>query len=323
MATRREWLQGMTVGAGLLALPAGVLRAAAQENMTTAQGAADVITRAIPKTGERLPILGLGSSATFAKASGTDDLGALREVMSILVAQGGRVVDTAPAYGAAEETAGGIAQKLGVVEQLFWATKVNVAIGGKADPARARQQIEDSFRRIGRPVIDLIQVHNTGDMATQLPILRELKEQGRVRYIGVTATFRNHYEALFEAMRNEPIDFIGTNYAIDDREAEEGFLPLAEERGIAVLIYAPFGRTRLWQRVTDQALPEWAADFGATSWAQFFLKFVASHPAVTAITPATSRPDNMRDNMAAIRGPLPDERQRRRMIAFVETLPGG
>lgn len=318
MRTRRDCLRGMVAGAGLLALPGGRLHAAIGSGTATG---GEVITRAIPKSGERLPIIGLGSSASFARAAGGGDAGALREVLSILVAQGGTVVDTAPAYGAAEATAGSLAQELGIADRLFWATKLNVAIGGKADPAKARQQLEDSFKRIGRPVIDLIQVHNTGDIATQLPILRGLREAGRVRYIGVTATFANHYEALSRAMREEPIDFIGTNYAIDDRGAEERFLPLAQERGIAVLVYAPFGRMRLWKRVAGRPLPAWAAEFGAASWAQFFLKFVASHPAVTAITPATSRPDNMRDNMAALRGPLPDAGQRRRMAEFIEGLP--
>ncbi|MBW7931813.1 MAG: aldo/keto reductase [Gammaproteobacteria bacterium] len=308
----------MATAAGLLALPGGWLRAATAGAAAIDDG---LISRAIPQTGERLPVMGLGSSATFARAASAEDVGALREVLSILVAQGGRVVDTAPAYGAAEETAGRIAQQLGIAQQLFWATKLNVAVGGKANPAKARQQLEASFSRIGRPVIDLVQVHNTGDIATQLPILRELKEAGRVRYIGVTATFPDHYGALLEAMRKEPLDFIGTDYAVDNRAAEQRFLPLAQERGIAVMVYAPFGRTRLWKRVAGRELPAWAADFGATSWAQFFLKFVASHPAVTVITPATSRPDNMRDNMMAIRGALPDAKQRRRMIDLIEALP--
>lgn len=318
MKTRRRYLQGMAAAAGLLALPGGWLRAATGGGTAIDDG---LISRAIPKTGERLPVMGLGSSATFARAASAEDVGALREVLSILVAQGGTVVDTAPAYGAAEQTAGRIAQELGIAQQLFWATKLNVAVGGKADPAKARQQVEASFSRIGRPVIDLVQVHNTGDIATQLPILRELKEAGRVRYIGVTATFPDHYGALLEAMRKEPIDFIGTNYAIDDRHAEQTILPLARERGIAVLVYAPFGRTRLWRRVAGREVPEWAREFDARTWAQFFLKYVASHPAVTAITPATSRPTNMADNIGGGIGRLPDEAARRRMIELVEALP--
>lgn len=160
-----------------------------------------------------------------------------------------------------------------------------------------------------------------GDVRTQLPILREYKEQKRVRYIGVTTTFERQYDDLLKTMREQPIDFIGTDYAIDERHAEKAILPLAQEKGIGVLVYAPFGRTRLWARVKGRPLPDWARELGANSWAQFFLKFVASHPAVTAITPATSRPANMADNMGAATGRLPDAAMRKRMIDFVESLP--
>ncbi|MCZ7561417.1 MAG: aldo/keto reductase [Burkholderiaceae bacterium] len=317
MTTRREWLRRIGTEAGMLALASGAARGAGS-------GApAGLITRAIPKTGERLPIVGLGSSATFSQVARTDHVAALREVLGRMVDLGGTVFDTAPAYGASEEVAGRIAQELGIAQRLFWATKLNVASwgGGAADPAAARRQIETSFRRIGKPAIDLIQVHNLGDLRTQLPILRALKEQGRVRYIGVTTTFEGQYDELLRTMRSEPIDFIGTNYAIDDRDAERTILPLARDRGIAVLVYAPFGRTRLWRRVAGRSVPDWAREFGAASWAQFFLKFVASHPAVTAITPATSRPENMSDNMGAAVGALPDDAMRKRMITLVETLP--
>ncbi len=281
------------------------------------------ITRAIPSTGERLPIVGLGSSATFAQVARSDDVAALRAVLEQMVKLGGTVFDTAPAYGASEEVAGRIAQELGIEKKLFWATKLNVAGwgGGSADPAAARRQLEASFRRIGKPAIDLVQVHNMGDLRTQLPLLREYKEKGRVRYIGVTTTIGRQYDDLVELMRSEPLDFIGTDYAIDERHAEEAILPVARDKGIAVLVYAPFGRTRLWQRVKGRQVPEWARDFDASSWAQFFLKFVASHPAVTSITPATSRPANMADNMGAALGRLPDAAMRKRMIELVEGLP--
>jgi diketogulonate reductase-like aldo/keto reductase len=160
-----------------------------------------------------------------------------------------------------------------------------------------------------------------GDLRTQLPILREYKEKRRVRYIGVTTTVERQYDDLVQLMRSEPLDFIGTDYAIDERHAEETILPLARDKGIAVLVYAPFGRTRLWARVKGRQVPEWAREFDANSWAQFFLKYVASHPAVTAITPATSRPANMADNMGAAVGRLPDAGMRKRMIQLVEELP--
>ena len=282
-----------------------------------------LITRAIPKSGERLPVIGLGSSATFSRVARSEDVSALRAVLAKLVEMGGTVFDTAPAYGASEEVAGRIAQELGIAQKLFWATKLNVAGwgGGAADPGEAREQLETSFRRIGKSPIDLVQVHNLGDLRTQLPILREYKEKGRVRYLGVTTTIERQYDDLVRLMKSEPLDFIGTDYAIDERGAEQTILPLARDKGIAVLVYAPFGRTRLWQRVKGRQVPGWAREFGAESWAQFFLKFVASHPAVTAITPATSRPANMADNMGAATGELPDAAMRKRMIELVEGLP--
>ena len=314
MMTRRECLKRMAGAGAMLAFnPRSALAQA---------GRAGLITRAIPGTGERLPIVGLGSSATFAQVARSEDATALRAVLGRMVELGGTVFDTAPAYGASEEVAGRIARELGIAKRLFWATKLNVARGvDTADPAAARRQVEASFRRIGRPVIDLIQVHNMRDVRTQLPILREYKEKGRVRYIGVTTTFEGDYESLVQTMRKEPLDFIGTDYAIDDRHAEQTILPLARDKGIAVLVYAPFGRTRLWARVKGRQVPEWAREFDAGSWAQFFLKYVASHPAVTAITPATSRPENMADNMGGAMGRLPDQATRKRMIELVEALP--
>ncbi len=313
MTTRREWLQRMAGAGGMLALdPRAVLAQA---------GKAKLITRAIPSTGERLPIVGLGSSATFAQVARSEDVTALRAVLGRMAELGGTVFDTAPAYGASEEVAGRIAQELGIAKRLFWATKLNVARGAAADAAAARSQLETSFRRIGKPAIDLIQVHNMGDLRTQLPLLREYKDKGRVRYIGVTTTFEGQYAELVQTMRNEPIDFIGTDYAIDERHAEETILPLARDRGIAVLVYAPFGRARLWRRVAGRKVPDWAGEFDASSWAQFFLKYVASHPAVTAITPATSRPANMADNMGGATGRLPDAAMKKRMIELVEALP--
>lgn len=315
MVTRREWL-GMALGAGAsLALDRRPLRAFELPQQ------AQLITRAIPRTNERLPVVGLGSSATFAAAARSEDVTAIREVLSTLVEMGGRVFDTAPAYGASEEVTGRIAQELGVQDRLFWATKLNVAREGPADPAAARAQVERSFQRAGRRVIDLIQVHNMGDPAIQLPILREYKEQGRIRYYGITTTFANQYAGLINTMRTQELDFIGTNYAVDDRGAEETILPLARDKGIAVLAYAPFGRTRLWNRVAGRAVPEWAREFDATTWAQFFLKWVVSNPDITAATPATSRATNMADNMRGAMGRLPDEAMRRRMAEYIDALP--
>lgn len=291
--------------------------------LLSAAAAGEMIKRRIPSTGEEVPMMGLGSSATFSRLAGSGDIDALREVLRTLTENGGTVFDTAPSYGDSEEVAGELVNDLGVEESVFWATKVNVAPrgGDSADPEAARAQIETSFRRIGTPTIDLIQVHNLADIPTQLAILRELKEEGRVRYIGTTSTNADSYDYLAEVMRKEPLDFIGVDYAVDNRESAKTILPLAQERGIAVLVYLPFGRTRLWNRVDGRQLPEWAAEFDASSWAQFFLKFVAAHPAVTAITPATSKPHHMLDNIGGAVGRLPDKATQQRMIEYVDSLP--
>jgi aryl-alcohol dehydrogenase-like predicted oxidoreductase len=314
MVTRREWLRITAAAGAAMSLDPRILRGLAPQ---------EVMTRAIPSTGERLPVIGLGSSATFSRVARGEDVSALREVLGALVEHGGTVFDTAPGYGASEEVAGRIAGESGITDDIFWATKVNVAGrgGGEADPDAARQQIERSFSRLGTEVIDLIQVHNLGDPPTQLGILQEYKEQGRVRYIGITSTSEQRYPDLAEVMRTYPIDFIGVDYAVDNRASAEEILPLAQERDIGVLIYAPFGRTRLWTRVSGREVPEWAAEFDAHSWAQFFLKFVVAHPAVTAATPATSNPGHMVDNLGGGVGRLPTEEHLRRMAELVDALP--
>jgi aryl-alcohol dehydrogenase-like predicted oxidoreductase len=312
MITRREWL-GLSLGAGAaLALDPRLLWAAQQQ----------LITRAVPSTGERLPIVGLGSSATFAQVARSEDASALRGVLRTLSERGGTVFDTAPGYGASEEVAGRIAREENLTDRIFWATKVNVARPGEsADPAAARRQLQTSLERIGKRPLDLIQVHNLGDVPTQLGLLKEMKQNGQIRYIGLTTTSPQQYDELQRIMRAEPIDFIGIDYAVDNRDVEEHILPLAQDRGIGVLVYMPFGRTRLWNRIGDRPLPDWAQEFDAHSWAQFMIKYVASHPAVTVVTPATSQPRNMADNMGAGVGRLPDEAMRRRMAQYVDALP--
>jgi len=314
MLTRREYLMYSALAGAACTLPVGLVQALE---------AGDIIKRAIPKTGEELPIVGLGSSATFRTVAQSDDVTALQGVLQTLVENGGTVFDTAPGYGASEEVAGQIVQDLGLQEKMFWATKVNVAPrgGGSADPAAARAQIDRSFEYIGKDPIDLIQVHNLGDVPTQLPILRDFKRQGRVRYVGVTTTFDQQYDDLLRIMRNESLDFIGIDYAVDNRDVEETILPLAAERKIAVMVYVPFGRTRLWQRIEGQELPPWAAEFDAETWAQFFIKYVLSHPAVTVVTPATSKANHMLDNIGGGIGRLPNDTMRRRMAEFVDALP--
>jgi aryl-alcohol dehydrogenase-like predicted oxidoreductase len=304
----------------------GVVGASVLGRGVELSAAGPLITRAIPKTGELLPMIGLGSSATFASVARSADADALRDVLKTLVDHGGRVFDTAPGYGASEQVAGDIANALGIRDKIFWATKVNAAgraglTGAKADPATARAQIEDSFARFKVQKVDLLQVHDVADVATHLPIVKELKAAGRVRYIGITSTRENQYAELIGYMKNEPLDFVGVDYAVDNREVEKEIFPLAQEKKIGILVYVPFGRTRLFARVKGQALPPWAAEFDASTWAQFFLKFVISHPAVTVVTPATSNPKNMLDNIGGGIGRLPTAEHRKRMIALIEALP--
>ena len=310
--TRRDWL-ALTMGAGATL--------AFDPQRLWAQG--KLLTRAIPSSGEQIPVIGLGSSATFAQVARSEDIDGLREVFKVMADRGATVFDTAPGYGASEEVSGRIVQELKIADQLFWATKLNAAGrgGGGADPAAARAQVETSFKRVGKAKIDAIQVHNMGDVGVQIPIVREFKQQGRVRYIGLTTTFENQYADLVATMRKETLDFIGVDYAIDNRHAEATILPLAQERKMGVFAYAPFGRTRLFKRVGDRPLPDWATEFDAQTWGQFFLKFVISHPAITVVTPATSQAKNMLDNIGGGIGRLPDEAMRKRMVAFVEALP--
>jgi aryl-alcohol dehydrogenase-like predicted oxidoreductase len=249
----------------------------------------------------------------------------LRAVFQAMVDKGARVFDTAPSYGASEQVAAKLVNEMGIASKLFWATKVNVAGrgGSAADPAAARAQIETSLARFAQPKIDLLQVHNMGDPPTQLAVAREFQKAGKVRYIGITTTSDNQYPQIVEVMKNEPLDFIGIDYAVDNRGVEETILPLALEKKIAVLAYAPFGRTSLFRRVGDRPVPEFAKEFDATTWAQVFLKFILSHPAITAVTPATSQAKNMLDNIGGGVGRLPTAAHRKALIEMIDAMPPG
>ncbi len=314
MLTRRDYLKKSALLAATCALPGGVV---------LAQDRGDLITRAIPKTAEQLPVVGLGSSATFRQVAQSEDISALAEVMQTLLDNGGTVFDTAPSYGASEEVSGQIARDAGTTDDIFWATKLNVAPrgGGKADETAARAQLANSFRYIGKDPIDLIQVHNLGDLPTQMPLLQELKQDGKVRYIGTTVTRTSRYPELVQAMRDYPLDFIGVDYAVDNRAAAESVLPAAKEMGVATLIYVPFGRSRLFSRTRGVDIPGWAQELGVDTWGKFFLKYVISHDAVTCVTPATSKPKNMLDNIGAAYGDLPDAATRKKMEEFIDALP--
>jgi len=314
MVTRREFLE-LAAGAGAaLALPLD----AAQRVVGSPQDGT-LLQRAIPSTGEMLPVIGLG------RGSRPADPAALKAVVKTLVDHGGRIVDTTASGPAAEDSVGAAAHDLGVQTRIFWSTPVSLRGG----PAAARAQVDASCARLKVQKIDLVMVVaiNTTDIAGHLEVLREMKKEGRVRYIGVTDLLLPPSmpgpvaPTLVSLMRTESLDFVGFDYSIGDRRAEETLLPLARERKIGVLGYFSLDRSRLFQRVGTRPLPDWAGEFDAKTWAQFFLKYVVSHPAVTVARAGTANPAHMLENIGGGIGRLPDEAMRKRMAALIDSLP--
>jgi diketogulonate reductase-like aldo/keto reductase len=274
--------------------------------------AATILERPIPSSRERLPVVGLGSWRAFDVGGSAAEQAPLEEVLRRLVELGGRVVDSSPMYGAAESVVGDLAAKLGMTDQLFLATKVWTHGHG---PGVA--QMEQSLRRLRRGRLDLMQIHNLLDWQTHLRMLREWKETGRIRYLGVTHYTASGYDELERVLRGESLDFAQINYSLGEREAERRILPLARDRGVAAIVNRPFLDGGLFQRVRGRAPPPLAAELGCESWAQFFLKWIVAHPAVTCVIPGTSRPEHVADNMKAAVGVLPDSATRERMAALV------
>ncbi|HEX4926480.1 MAG TPA: aldo/keto reductase [Burkholderiales bacterium] len=297
MDPRRRALLGVLAAAGL------VKRARAAER----------ITRAIPRGSERLPLIGLGTWQTFDVGDDPGARAGLRDVLKLL---DGNVVDSSPMYGSSESVAGDLIAELGMRERLFIATKVWTS--GRADGIR---QMGTSFRRLRVRVMDLMQVHNLLDVGTHTQTLKAWKAEGRVRYIGITHYTSSAYPEVERWLRTGDYDFLQINYSLDEPEAEERILPLAAEKQVAVIVNRPFGQGSLFRRVRGKAVPEWAkAELGVESWAQFFLKWIVAHPAVTCAIPGTSKPEHMRDNLGAGRGRLPNAALRRRMAQYVESL---
>ena len=294
--TRREATRLMAGSAASL-LVAPSLRAAEQSSL---------FQRAIPSSGEMMPVIGLGTSGVF-NATSAAEREPLEQVVAMLAKMGGKMVDTAPAYGEAERVTGEIALKLH--DKLFLATKVGTT--GKAEGV---QQMERSLELLGKKPLDLIQVHNLTDWEVQLANLDDWKKQGRIRYTGITASRMSAHADIVHALEKARVDFVQINYSLMERAAEERILPLAKERGVAVIVNRPFGRGDLFGRVREKPLPDWAAEIDCKSWAQFFLKWIVAHPAVTCIIPATSKPHHMEDNMHGGIGRMPDEKMRRRMV---------
>jgi len=299
MINRRELILGATA-AGL----AGRALAAADSRKR--------ILRKIPSGGEELPVIGMGSSRTFDVGESAAERAPLAEVLKELVAGGGTVIDSSPMYGRAEQVIGDLLREMKPAPKIFAATKVWTT-GKDAGIAQMKQ----SFERMGVKNMDLMQVHNLQDWKTHLPVLREWKAQGKIRYVGITTSTARQYADFGAVMKAEALDFVQFNYSIGEREAETLLLPLARHKGIATMINRPFMRAALFQRVAGKPLPGWAADIECTSWAQVFLKWILGHPAVTCIIPASAKASNMKDDMAAGFGKLPDEALRQRIAADV------
>ena len=267
--------------------------------------------RAIPSTGEKLPVIGLGSAVTFDVPFNSPKVADITEVITRFVKRGGKVIDTSPSYGNAESLIGQIAGKSGLTDSLFIATKVR-ARGREAGIA----QIEQSLGRFHRGKIDLIQVHNLVDVETQMSALRESKSKGKIRYTGITYSEPQGFAEIERNMKSQHPDFVQINYSIVDRGAAQRILPLAQELRMGVIINRPFGSGGVIRAVLGKPLPPWAAEFDCHSWAQFLLKWVVSHPAVTCVIPATNNPQHLEDNMGAGFGRLPDAKTRQRMAAL-------
>ena len=267
-------------------------------------------TRPIPSTGEALPVVGLGTWQTFDVAA--SDTAPLREVLRLFADGGGRMVDSSPMYGRSEQVVGTLSQDLGLLGELFFATKVWTR--GQEEGIR---QMRTSMEHMGVDTMDLMQVHNLLDVDRHLATLREWREEGRIRYLGITHYQVGAHDRLEALIRSHDLDFVQLNYSLAVRDAERSLLPAAAERGTAVIVNRPFEGGSLFRTVRGRTLPDWASEFDCESWGQFFLKYILAAPEVTCVIPATSNPEHLVDNLGAGRGRLPDATLRRRMVEWM------
>ncbi|WP_331376836.1 aldo/keto reductase [Sinorhizobium chiapasense] len=302
--TRRRVLQGFALSASLPLV--------GQPSHAQVTG---IMRRTIPSSGEEIPAIGLGTWITFNVGDDPVLQDECAAVMAAFFEGGGRMIDSSPMYGSSQQTIGYGLQKLKHPDRLFSAEKVWIS-----DPASGAKQIEASRAYWGVERFDLMQVHNLFAWEDHLPMLFEMKAKAQLRYVGITTSEERRHREIERVMSSEPIDFVQLTYNIFDREAEERILPLAREKGIAVIVNRPFRQGNLIRQLDDEPLPDWVAETGARSWAQFLLKFIISHPAVTCAIPATTRVDHVRENLEAGGGVLPDEAMRRRMVDYVEAL---
>ena len=304
---RRDAIKlGLGMGAGLALL---------RDPLHAQSAQASLVTKPIPSSGERLPIVGIGTARRYDVGTAEAERAPLRDVLREFPRLGGRLVDTAPGYGNAESVVGDLVGEIGNRDQLFFATKVG---SGRQGREAGIAEMEASFRKLKTDRIDLIQVHNLNAPGTMLPVLREWKQAGRIRYQGVTTTSDQQYTELERLLRTEQMDFIEVDYAVDNRGVDERILPLAADRGVAVLVALPFGRGRVQQAFGARPVPGFAKELGIETWAQFALKYVVSHPAVTVAIPGTAKMAYLTDNIRAAIAPLPDEATRRQMVRWLE-----
>lgn len=270
-----------------------------------------MLTRAIPSTGEKLPVIGLGTWQTFDIGDDPAELAQRGAVLDVLFDAGGRVIDSSPMYGRAEAVTGKLIAAMGARDKAFIATKVWTS-GKQAGIA----QMKASSEKMSAPVVDLMQIHNLVDWRTHVPTLRTMKAAGTIRYVGITHYTTSAFDELATVLRAEPMDVLQIPYSLDQRAAESRLLPLAAERGVAVIPNVPFGGGQMFAKVRGKPLPDWAVDIEAKSFGQIFLKYLISHPAVTCVIPGTAKPDHMRDNVGAGFGPLPDAALRQLIAAW-------
>jgi aryl-alcohol dehydrogenase-like predicted oxidoreductase len=295
-------------------LAAGTIAAAAPAGLRAA-GAPRMASRKVPRTGEEIPVIGMGSSGTFDAGDDAASRAPLGEVLRGLVAGGGTVIDTSPMYGRAEPVLGDLIHDLELRPRLWLATKVWTR--GRAAGAR---QVEQSFAKLRTDRLELLQIHNLLDWREHVPTIRALQESGKLRYSGITHYRADAHAELGRVLGEERFDWLQVNYSLAEPEAEARLLPFCLDRGIAVMVNRPFADGALFARVRDKALPPWAGEVGCASWGQFFLRWAASHPAVTCVIPATAKPKHVTDNCGAGHAPLPDERQRVRMREYWQSL---
>ena len=303
--SRRQFMQGVgLLSAGIALMPKTLFGESRQPN-----------THAIPSSGERIPVIGMGTSRTFDVGGDPTVLAQLGQVLQVFFDNGGAVIDSSPMYGTSERVVGDLLKTIPGKNKIFAATKVWTY--GKQSGI---DQMQESMRFMGVQVMDLMQIHNLRDWKIHLPTLRQWKEEGKIRYIGITTSHGRFHTELMQIMRTEALDFVQFTYNIGNRTVEDSLLPLAADRGMATMINRPYQRGALFRKVKGEALPEWTAEFDCKSWGQFFLKYVVSHPAVTCVIPATSKVRHMQDNMAANFGKLPSPAMRKRMLQYFESL---